>query len=125
MPSASKRTKTNEFGTFDYEAVILLNLTGINLAADSSQGCEGGVIGCGQSVQVLVRGGDVCVPEPFTHHSEIGAAGEQPGRVRVSQVVQARSRLELRLLACWIPDVEAEPVTGEVPVAVSVAFAAR
>ena len=67
--------------------MILSNLTGINLAADSSQGCEGGVIGSGQSVQVLVRGGDVCVPEPFTHYLEIGAAGEQPGRVRVSQVV--------------------------------------
>ena len=66
--------------------LMTANLSGINVAADSSQRCDGGVVSGRQSVQVLVCGSDVCVPEPLTHNLEIGRrtlrdlrADEEPG----------------------------------------------
>jgi hypothetical protein len=41
----------------------------------------------GQGVQILRRGLDLCMAHPVHHPLEVGAAGEQPGRMGVAEVV--------------------------------------
>jgi hypothetical protein len=43
----------------------------------------GSVVGVGQGVQVFLGGAEAAVPEPFFDDLDVGAAGQQPGGVRV------------------------------------------
>jgi hypothetical protein len=56
--------------------------------ADLAEGSQGAVTGIGQRAGVLLRGGYPPVPKSLLHDDDVGAAGEQPGRVRGSQVVE-------------------------------------
>ena len=52
--------------------------------ADSAKCGEGGVVGAGEGVEVLLGGGDAAVAEAFFDGLEVGAAGEHPGGVGVA-----------------------------------------
>jgi len=43
--------------------------------ADASEGREGGVVGAGEGVEVLLGGGDPGVAEPVHHGLEVRSAG--------------------------------------------------
>jgi hypothetical protein len=72
-----------------------------------SSGCAGGwvrrirssgeVLGVGvrESVKVSLGGGELSVPHTVHHRFQVGAAGEQPGGVRVAQVVDADADAEV------------------------------
>ena len=52
--------------------------------ADVVEGGDGGVVGVGEGVEVLLGGGDAGMSHPFLHHLDVGAAGEEPGGVGVA-----------------------------------------
>lgn len=56
---------------------------------------------------------------------EVGAAGQQPRGVRVTEVVHARPESEVGSAAGWSPDVDAEPVARDVLVGLGDARRAR
>src|SRR3954468_4342800 len=81
---------------------------------------EGGVVGVGEGVEVFLGGAQAAVAEAFFDGLDVGAAGEEPGGVGVSEVVEADRTGEVRGGGGGGPDVVAEPVAGEVPVGVGV-----
>ena len=50
---------------------------------------EVALVGFGECVEVLLRGLDLGVADPFHHALEVRAAGEEPGGVGVAEVVDA------------------------------------
>jgi len=58
------------------------------------EGFEGGVVGIGESVQVLLGGGDPGVAEPVHNGLEVGSAREEPGGMRMSQVMHPHAHGE-------------------------------
>jgi hypothetical protein len=53
-------------------------------APDPGQGGEGGVVGVGQGVEVLLGGGQLGVAEAVHDGFEVGAASQEPGGVGVA-----------------------------------------
>ena len=77
--------------------------------SDLGEGVHGCVVCLGEAVQVLLGGEDAAVAEPFFNHLDVGPAGEQPGGVRVSKVVEAQRGLEPSATTSGLPDMGAEP----------------
>jgi hypothetical protein len=86
------------------------------LGPDRSQCGEGGVVGFGEGVEVLLGGDDAAVPEALLHRLEVGTAGEQPGGVGVAEVVGTDADAEAVGVEGRLPDLDAEPRSGDVPV---------
>jgi hypothetical protein len=81
----------------------------------AGQRVKGRLIGSGQRVQIPLRGDNAGVAEAFLYYLDVRAAGQQPGSVRVPEVVDPGT-VEASLLAGRIPDLAAEPVGRDVPV---------
>jgi len=77
---------------------------------------EGGEVlglGIGEGVEVLLSGGDLGVPHPVHDGSEVGASGDQSGRVSVAHVVDPDVEVHARRGDGGPPDPGAEGVPGE------------
>jgi hypothetical protein len=82
-------------------------------AADARDGGEGGVVGVGQGVQVLLGGGQLGVAEAVHDGFEVGSAGKQPGGVCVAQVVPAQVKVQAGGFDGGEPDPGAEGGPGD------------
>jgi hypothetical protein len=76
-------------------------------------------------VEVLFGGAQAAVAEALLDDLEVGATGEQPRGVRVTEVVDTHSHHQVGLLHGWLPDGLPEPVRWDVPVRVTCPQAAR
>lgn len=75
---------------------------------DPAECFDCGLVGVRQGVQVLFGGGDAAVAEAVLDRLQVGAAREEPGSVRVTQVVSAHGKRQPGLLEsaggqafCW------------------------
>lgn len=91
---------------------------GLAQAADLAEGGECGFVGRGERVEVLLRRGQLEVPQTFFHDLEVGAACEEPGGVCVPEVVDARLEGQIGDLTRRVPVVDAKPVRRDVRVRV-------
>jgi len=82
-------------------------------AADALEGGEVLVVGIGQWVEVLLGGGDLSVTHTVHDGPEVGTAGEQPGGVRVPEVVDAYVEVDPGCFDGGSPDAGAEGVAGD------------
>jgi hypothetical protein len=62
-------------------------LTSSSPSANSVHGGQGGLVSVGQGVKVLTGGRDACVAEALLDDLKVGAAGEQPGGMRMAEVM--------------------------------------
>ncbi len=81
-------------------------------SAHAGEGGERGVVGVGEGVQVLLGGGELGVAEAVHDGFEVGAAGEEPGGVGVSQVVPAQVEVQAGCLHGGQPDAGPEGGAG-------------
>src|SRR6516164_3652180 len=84
-------------------------------AADSGQCIQGSLVRRGQAVQVPLRGDDAGVAEALLDHLQVGATGQEPGLVRVAQVMHPQPSEPGRFTR-RVPHLTAEPVGRDVPV---------
>jgi hypothetical protein len=89
------------------------------------EGFEGGFVGVGEGVEVLLGGAEAAVAEALLDDLEVGAAREEPGGVGVAEVVDAHVDHQVRLLQRWPPDRLAEPARRDMPIRVTRSQSAR
>jgi hypothetical protein len=71
------------------------------------------LVGVGEGVEVFLGGGDLSMTHAVHHGSEVGAAGQQPGGVGVTQVVDADGEVQPGGGDGGSPDAGAEGAAGE------------
>ena len=89
------------------------------------EGVEGGFVGIGEGVEVLLGGAEAAVAEALLDDLEVGTAGEEPGGVRVTQVMDPTRVIRPADFTGRVPDGVSEPVRRDVPVRVTRPHAAR
>src|SRR5680860_1260345 len=82
-------------------------------AADPVECVEVLLVGVGQSMEVLLGGGDLGMTHTVHHGLEVGPSGEQPGGVSVAQVVDPYVEVHPRRGDGGSPDAGAEGVPRE------------
>jgi hypothetical protein len=93
-------------------------------AANPGQCVERGLVGSREAMQVPLRGDDAGVTTAFLDDLQVGATGEEPGRMSMTQVMNPEPG-EPGRLACRVPHLVAEPVGRDVPVGLPDAKGAR
>ena len=76
-------------------------------------------------MEVLLGGAEAAVAETLLDDLEVGAAGEEPGRVGMPEVVDAHVDHQVRLLQRGPPDALPEPARRDMPVRVTRSQSAR
>src|SRR5215472_4006457 len=82
---------------------------------DAGKRIQRGLVGRGQGVQVALRRDDAGVAEALLDHLQVRATGQEPGRVRVAEVMNPQPRKPGRL-PHRVPHLLAKPVGWDVSV---------
>jgi hypothetical protein len=85
----------------------------LRAARDAFERVEVLLIRIGEGVEMLLCGLDLCVTHAIHDALQIRAASEQPGCVRVTEVVDAHGEVDTTGRDCRKPDVGAEAVAGD------------